>query len=330
MDKKIIEKLSELSAEEKAILSGQNNIRKGDYSLSDTFIVNSEKLLRDGKQAALRLHTRFIDFPDHGHDYMEFMYVYSGNITHIIGQEKITLKSGDILFLNKHTRHSILRSGSEDIGINFILSNSFLQYVFHNIENNPVMSGFLTRNFDANGEAEYLFFKTAECFPIRNLMDNLIYAIVNHTPDDHTILIQIISLLFSYLAYYKETLANNLLISSPQTMLRQTVSDYIKQNYPGASLSELARSIGYNTVYLSRKIRDVFGSTFRSLVQEERLRIAEKLLKTTDLSVDEIIRTVGYENQTHFHKLFRKKFGTTPKKYSAAKNQGLSSLTPQS
>ena len=43
--------------------------------------------------------------------------------------------------------------------------------------------------------------------------------------------------------------------------------------------------------------------------------VAAKLLSSTRLNVDEIIRTVGYENQSHFHQLFRHRFGTTPHRY---------------
>ena len=73
MENGILKELSALSDEERAILKGQSKIVKGDYSSSDSFIVNSKKLLGGDRQIDLRLHTRFIDFPEHGHDYMEFM-----------------------------------------------------------------------------------------------------------------------------------------------------------------------------------------------------------------------------------------------------------------
>ena len=320
MDSIIIQKLTELSEEEKEILLGQKNIRKDTYTRSEEFVVNSKKLLNEGENIGLRLHTRFIDFPEHGHDYMEFMYVYSGSITHIIQSKEVKLQDGDILFLNRHIRHSILKSGKDDIGINFIVSNAFLQFIFHNVENNPVINEFLTRNFNPNGEGEYLFFNTKNCFPIRNLMDNLIYAVVYHTADDNTILSGLISLLFSYLSYYRDTLSNKERISSPEKLFRQSVIVYVKQNYPRASLGELAEKLGYTPVYLSRKIHSLFGVTFQTLLQNERISVAEKLLCTTTLSVDEIIRTVGYENQTHFHTLFKKRNGTTPFQYRNLKS----------
>ena len=124
MDSAILERLTRLTDEEREILRGRD-VKKDDYSYSDRFIVNSRKLLGE-RELDLRPHTRFIDFPEHGHDYMEFMYVYTGKITHVIGGEKIALESGDILFLNRHIRHAVLRAEEGDLGINFMVSDAFL------------------------------------------------------------------------------------------------------------------------------------------------------------------------------------------------------------
>lgn len=317
MDSEVIRRLSALTEEEKRILRGQDAIDRADYAAGEEFIVNSKKLL-GGRQIDMRLHTRFTDFPEHGHDYMEFMYVYAGHVTHVIGDERITLSGGDILFLNKHIRHSVLRAKREDIGINFILLDTFLKYVFGNVEQNPVISEFLARNFDPNGEGEYLFFKTEHTFPVRNLLDNLIYALAQPQAEDESILAQLTALLFSYLARYGETLVNGLRIASPEAQFKQRVTDYVHSRYSSAHLSELAAGIGYDPAYLSGKIRRAFGMTFQALVQEERLRVAERLLRTTDLRVEEIVRSVGYENQTHFHRLFRSRYGLTPHRYRLA------------
>lgn len=310
MDSTIIERLTRLTAEERDILRGQQ-VRKGDYSASERFIVNSAKLL-DGKQLDLRPHTRFVDFPEHGHDYMEFMYVYAGSISHVIGKETLTLERGDILFLNRHARHSVKKAGEQDIGINFILSNPFLQVVFQQVQNNSVMSEFLTSNLEDNGEGEYLFFRTKDNFPIRNLMDNLIYAIVNRSEELYA---GLVTLLFSYLAYYRDTLVNTLRDSSPDARLRHDVLAYLEGHYPDAALSDLAATLGYASAYLSRRIRDAFGKTFLQLLQEQRVRAAERLLRTTSLDVEEVAHAVGYENQSYFYRIFCKTYGTTPHKY---------------
>lgn len=314
MDKEIIERLTRLTDEEQEILEGKQ-LQRDRYFNTDRFIVNSAKFL-EGRDLDLRLHTRFIDFPEHGHDYMEFMYVYAGKISHMIGTETITLEQGDILFLNRHARHAVKMAGAEDIGINFILSNPFLQVIFHQVQNNPVMSEFLTNNFEDAGVEEYLYFRTKDNFPIRNLMDNLIYAIVNRSQEVYS---GLVSLLFTYLAYYRNTLVNSQRRSSPEAELKRKTLDYLEQRYPNATLTELARELGYNPAYLSRRIRTVTGKTFQSLLQTQRLKTATQLLCTTALDIEEIIRSVGYENQSHFYRIFSKAYGVTPHEYRKTK-----------
>lgn len=315
MDEKLIAKLSAPSQEEREILAGNTEIRRDNYCVSDNFIVSREKLLDRDRQILLRPHTRFTDFPEHGHDYMEIMYVCRGSVTHVIEKETVVLESGDILFLNRHIRHSIRKADMDDLGLNFILSNDFLKQILPNVENNPVISGFLERNMQPDGEGEFLFFKTQDLLPVRNLMENLIYALTETQEENHTLQSQLVSLLFSYLAVYRETLVNSIRFKTPEKQLKSRISEYIENRYTQATLTELAGEIGYTPTYLSRRVRELYGKTFSSLLEEKRIRSAAQLLRTTTLSVEEIIRAVGYENQTHFHKLFRKQYGMTPLKY---------------
>ena len=310
MDSRIIERLSRLTAEERDILEGKS-LQRGNYSTSERFIVNSSKFL-EGKELDLRPHTRFVEFPEHGHDYLEFMYVYSGSISHVIGKETVTLERGDMLFLNRHARHSIKRAGEKDLGINFIVSDALLRLIFRRVSNNPVMSGFLSRNFDDAGEAEYLFFRTQNNFPIRNLMDNLIFAVVCGTQEVYA---GIVELLFAYLAFYKDTLVNSLLVSSPDIKLKRAVMGNLERSYTNITLASLASTLGYTDAYLSRRIKELFGKPFRLLLQECRIKAGEELLRTSKLSVEEVIRTVGYENTSHFYGAFQKRYGMTPHKY---------------
>lgn len=310
MEQEIIGALGALSAEEREILSGKG-IQKAVYSKAENFIVEGEKFL-NGQPLDLRRHTRFTDFPEHGHNYMEFMYVFSGSITHLIGKETVTLERGDILFLNKHIRHSILRADTQDIGLNFILSDAFLQMTMQNGIGNPVLKSFIEENFSQYGEGEYLYFKTKDNFPIRNLMDNLIYAVVKRSQELYG---GLVSLLFSYLSYYGDTLHNKSRFSSPDARFLKAVLGYLEGNFRTATLCGLAEIMGYHEAYLSRRIRLVTGFSFQELLQEKRLTCAANLLSTSNLTVENIIHAVGYENQSYFHRMFRARYGATPHRY---------------
>ena len=245
MDKSIIERLTAITAEEERIREGNASISRADYAASEEFIISEQKMLGERKLIDLRLHTRFTDFPEHGHDYMEFMYVYAGSITHVVDGKQIPLGGGDILFLNRHIRHSVLRADIGDIGINFMVSDTFLKQILPRVENNPVMFGFLTENLCPTGEGEYLHFRTREVFPVRNLLDNLIYALAEEGAADDAVLTQLVSLLFTYLAKYSATLAEGYRAASPEIRLRQQISAYLEENYPRATLTDLAERTGY-------------------------------------------------------------------------------------
>ena len=103
----IIEKLKEITPEEREILDGQSEIDRNIYMQGSGNTVNSQKLLELGKLITVRKHTRFIDFPEHTHDYVELVYMLSGQTVHIVDGKKITLKQGELLFLGQNSRHAI-------------------------------------------------------------------------------------------------------------------------------------------------------------------------------------------------------------------------------
>ena len=92
---------------------------------------------------------------------------------------------------------------------------------------------------------------------------------------------------------------------------------YIEENFRTASLSEAAGLLGYDIYHLSRRIRQKTGRTFLDILQEKRLLQAAFLLKNTALQVADVSVAVGYENTSHFHRLFKAYFACSPKQYCA-------------
>jgi len=66
---------------------------------------------------------------------------------------------------------------------------------------------------------------------------------------------------------------------------------------------------------ISKLVKKHTNMTFKELLQEKRLNKAKQLLNETDISIVEIISLVGYENLTYFYKIFKEKYGYTPKDF---------------
>lgn len=74
MQQALLEKLREITEEEKKILDGEA-VDQALYTSGTDFTVDSKKMLEEGKLIAVRTHTRFVLFPLHRHNYIEVLYV---------------------------------------------------------------------------------------------------------------------------------------------------------------------------------------------------------------------------------------------------------------
>ncbi len=93
------------------------------------------------------------------------------------------------------------------------------------------------------------------------------------------------------------------------------LEEYLSFNLTSANLCELADLWGYTEVYAGQMVRRLAGTTFGALLRERRVVAAAKQLLETDLPVGEIIRTVGYENESFFRTAFREKYQMNPLEY---------------
>lgn len=104
-------------------------------------------------------------------------------------------------------------------------------------------------------------------------------------------------------------------VSSRAEQQRSEIERYLTTHLQDATLSGLAARLGYSTVYTGTRISELTGDTFTALLQKKRCATAAKLLRESDRSVAEIIRAVGYENETFFRKTFKALYGTNPLAY---------------
>lgn len=81
------------------------------------------------------------------------------------------------------------------------------------------------------------------------------------------------------------------------------------------SLQELADEIGLSLKKLKEGFKQIYGDTVFSFLFDYKMEVARKLLEAGDDNVNEVGHKVGYSTSSHFIAAFKKKYGTTPKKY---------------
>ena len=310
MEKYILEILSRESEEETGILSGEVLNRKI-YAGGEDFVVNEARLFGAGRGISARTHTRYTDFPLHRHNYVEMMIVLSGNITHRIDGEPFTLSTGEVLIMNKHVSHSVERSGKDDIGVNIIMSDRFIYGVTSELAG-TVFSSLIKENAKENGSPIYLAFRTGGRKYLENAIENLLFELTVRG-EDVGVMSGTVSLLLRYLSLENdELLIRGNVKTDKDDARRLDVLSYVKSNYRTASLTELSDKLYLTVPYLSKVIKESFGKSFKELVVDERMERARTSIEETTLPIGDIIRSVGYENESYFHREFKKRYGTTP------------------
>jgi len=93
----------------------------------------------------------------------------------------------------------------------------------------------------------------------------------------------------------------------------KAAKQYVREHYCSiSSNSEVACMLHLNPEYFCRLFKKETGMNFNTYITQYRLSMAEKLIKTTTLSINEIANSVGYENVNYFSHTYRKIMGITP------------------
>ena len=316
MDAALLTRLSAVTPEEERILRGEARIDRSLYMDGSRDVISGDKLLSPGKIITIRPHTRFIAFPEHTHDYVEMVYMCRGQTVHRVNGREIVLREGELLLLGQHARQSIAPASREDIAVNFIVRPAFFSATLPYLgEEETPLRRFIVGCLTGENETGCLHFQVSGVLPIQNLIENMLYTLTEDTPNKRGILQMTMGLLFAQLLNNSQSLQ----FASQDQNAVVSVLRYVEEHYRDGSLGEIAESLHYELSSLSRLIRRKTGRNYTELVQEKRLSQAAWLLRNTERNVDEIARAVGYENMTYFHRLFRDRYGQSPRAYRICK-----------
>ena len=257
MLKEIHDRLTDLTEEELKILSGENSVNKSIYSDDGKFIIDSNKLLANGELIDIRKHTRFINFPSHKHNYIEFNYVYQGKLTQVIDNKEVTLQKGELIFLNQHIIHEIQASSEEDIIINFIIRPEFFDYIMTLLENENIISKFLLTTLYTNyDEGEYLYFKVSERAYIQDLVEKIITELYTPSIMSKATIKLLVGLLIMELVKNSQDIEIYSVDNYEKLLIIQSLK-YIEEFYKKATLFELSENLSQPDYKISKLIKNI-------------------------------------------------------------------------
>jgi len=104
------------------------------------------------------------------------------------------------------------------------------------------------------------------------------------------------------------------------TSVKPSIKEIMEANFfTNLSLEEYARLCTRSLSAFKEEFNRIFQTTPGKWLQDKRLEYSRYLLENTDCSINEICEVSGFENRSHFIRVFKGKYGITPGKFNVQK-----------
>ena len=152
---------------------------------------------------------------------------------------------------------------------------------------------------------------------IRNTLLKARFALPQNTPAD---VVKSLDETFSQHVSFKLCedialqLCNLFSVKTDDSDLISTIEKYIHENYadPSIGLNKISDEFQISESYFSHLFKEKRGVNFSTYLENMRLSEASRLIRETDISLNELYLSVGYNNANTFRRAFKKVYGITP------------------
>lgn len=260
-------------------------------------------------------HDRYTPAFIHKHEFIEVLYVYSGQCIQTIMGDKISLHEGDICIIAPNSEHSV-EVFDDSILINILIrKNTFDSFFLEILNDENILSSFFFKILYTKNYNNYIIFRTNNSTTIRMSIYHLLIESIENRKYNYKMLEYILLILFANLLRHED---NTVELPNELQKNNKHLSDiliYIQNNYKTVTLDELSNKFNYEISHLSKLIKLHTGHNFKDIIQTLKINNAIKLLTYSNHKIYEISELVGYENTTHFIRTFKKIYGISPNKY---------------
>jgi len=232
-------------------------------------------------------------------------YVISGRRVFHKDHQSWELKEGVCMFVKKGTHIAEKEDGEGWCVMVFFIPDQFLKQLISENEN-----AFTKINVAERSEEHVLTLHVNDLS--RSFFASMLPYLTQTPPPSETL----IELKFRELVLSLLNDKNNqhfLSYLSNLNSQQPSIEDIMQKNYTSnLTLSDYARLAYKSLPVFKREFKKAFNDSPASWVTKKRISLAAQLLENTSKSVTDIGFECGFENQTHFSRVFRQRIGRSP------------------
>ncbi len=253
------------------------------------------------------LNSRELGEP-HDHDFHEFFWIEENEGVHWINGREIPLRSGDLILVRAPDAHTLSTDGKGG-------PLRFVNFAFHA----RVWTHIRQRYF--NGAP--IFFSApslaARSYTLDEYQLTAIRQAAAQLRSGLRDRLQAESFLLSVLSVLKADRFNSGLPTAPAWIREACTAINSKENFAGG-MPALSRLAGRSPEHIAREFRRHLNRTPTDIINDARMSYAADRLATSDDDIVTIALDCGLENLGHFYRLFRTRYGSTPRVYRLRQN----------
>jgi len=250
-------------------------------------------------------------FPAHWHHAIEIIYPSKGNYIALVNGQEYPMKERDILFIPGGEIHNFdTHIKGERFFIQFEIASLDVFGQFNKLT--PILSTvkLVSPNNDTN---------------LHHQLENELIKIINeYTQKALSYTIALNARLFDILVLLSRSLLYKVTSVSTQNENKKLYSSqkltrafqFIEEQYQNdISLKDVSAAAGFSEYYFSRLFKEMTEKSLPQYLNERRVKRAEKMLTTHNISITEIAHTTGFNSIATFNRAFKKIKGCTPMDY---------------
>ncbi|RKL67041.1 hypothetical protein CR203_11010 [Salipaludibacillus neizhouensis] len=246
----------------------------------------------------------------HMHQDYEIYYLFRGERIYLINGKEYVVRKDHLVFINKNVVHKTL-----------VMNNDLYERFVINFREDFM-------SFNEQHLIKQLFEDGPHVIPISEHKKTLIYNIMKSQIHEYqksqkdkdtyirSLLTQLLVESTRLLEEQQKTFTD---LHHQQISNKNEIADvikYIHDHYADSvSLSVLSHQFHLNEQYISRLFKKTTGCSIIGYLNAVRVNEAKRLLTESKMKINQIARKVGYSNNIHLWRVFKKLTGESPNEY---------------
>jgi AraC-like DNA-binding protein len=254
---------------------------------------------------------------EHQHSFFELVYILSGTGMQCINKSKFRYQAGHMFLITPEDCHSFdIETTTEFVFLRF--NNIYIQSKSVYTDNIQRLEFILQH---ANHQPGCILRNHADKSLVRPMIEAIIREHVNRDIYNRELVQHLVNTIIV-------VVARNIAKYLPEQVEQGTgekaldILQYIQQHISDPEkirTEEISKRFGVSVSYLGRYFKRHTNETMQQYINSYRLKMVEHRLLHSDMRMGEIVYELGFTDESHLNKFFRKQKGISPTAFRKAR-----------